>query len=300
VAGLFDTGGASLVVGPWSNVVDMTVERPLADLRVTAMAASDQSVRAGRAAVISTTVTNAGDGEAAASVTRLTLADGTLVGSAETPAIGPGQATTVTVTWNTRGLDGEHVITALADADGTVVEVDEENNEGTLRVTVRGNRVRNGSFEEPAPDGAGPSGWSASSSSAGTTGYEEDGTDGERSVSITGTGASVALGGVPAWTSDPIDVIPGETLSLVASVRATGMSSAPSVGLALLGPAGDLLRTLTVATVPRTTVGVVQVDEVVTVPAGVAQVRIVLAGFGPTDVRTSGTVVFDDIGLYAD
>jgi hypothetical protein len=26
----------------------------------------------------------------------------------------------------------------------------------------------------------------------------------------------------------------------------------------------------------------------------------VLAGFSPTDVRTAGTVTFDDIGLFAD
>jgi hypothetical protein len=78
------------------------------------------------------------------------------------------------------------------------------------------------------------------------------------------------------------------------------MSSAPTVGIALLGPAGDLLGTLTVAALPRTTDGVVELDEIVTVPSGVAWVRIVLAGFSPTDVRTGGTVVFDDIGLFGD
>jgi hypothetical protein len=30
----------------------------------------------------------------------------------------------------------------------------------------------------------------------------------------------------------------------------------------------------------------------------VAQVRVVLLGFGPTDLHTAGSVTFDDIGLF--
>jgi hypothetical protein len=36
----------------------------------------------------------------------------------------------------------------------------------------------------------------------------------------------------------------------------------------------------------------------VTLPPGVVQVRVVLFGFSPTDLRTAGTVTFDDIGLF--
>jgi hypothetical protein len=36
----------------------------------------------------------------------------------------------------------------------------------------------------------------------------------------------------------------------------------------------------------------------VTLPPGVAQVRVILLGFAATDTRTSGTVTFDDVGLY--
>jgi hypothetical protein len=31
----------------------------------------------------------------------------------------------------------------------------------------------------------------------------------------------------------------------------------------------------------------------------VAEVKVVLTGFAPTDTRTAGTVTFDDVGLYA-
>jgi hypothetical protein len=36
----------------------------------------------------------------------------------------------------------------------------------------------------------------------------------------------------------------------------------------------------------------------VTIPAGVASVRVSLSGFAPTDVATAGTVTFDDVGLF--
>jgi hypothetical protein len=105
---------------------------------------------------------------------------------------------------------------------------------------------------------------------------------------------------VPTWTSAPIAVTAGEVLSLRASVSTGGLSSAPSIGLAYLGPAGEVLDTVTVATAALRTDGFAVLDEVVTVPAGVAEVRVVLAGFGATDLRTRGTVTFDDIGLYAE
>jgi hypothetical protein len=36
------------------------------------------------------------------------------------------------------------------------------------------------------------------------------------------------------------------------------------------------------------------------VPEGVVEMRVVLAGFAPTDLRTRGTVTFDEVGLYAE
>jgi hypothetical protein len=302
VAGTFDTGGANPTLGPWSNVVDIVVDAPaaVADLQVTDMSAGNAKGRAGDKVTISATITNAGDAAAAASSTTFALEDGTAIGTAPTAALDPGGSATVSVTWDTRGVNGERVIVATADAAEAVDEEDEGNNEGRLSVTVRGNKVSNGSFEQANADGTAPADWTASSTKAGTTSYAEGGIEGERSVSITGTGASVAVHGLPRWTSAPIAVTSGEVLSLRASVRAEGLSSASSIGLAYLGPTGDLLKTVSVATAPLRTDGFAVLDKLVTIPAGVAEVRVVLAGFAATDLATRGTVTFDDVGLYAE
>jgi hypothetical protein len=48
-----------------------------------------------------------------------------------------------------------------------------------------------------------------------------------------------------------------------------------------------------------TTSGFAQLERAVTIPAGVAQIRVVLTGFAPTDTATRGTVTFDDVGVFA-
>ncbi len=52
--------------------------------------------------------------------------------------------------------------------------------------------------------------------------------------------------------------------------------------------------------VPNLTDGFSIVEESVSVPDGVEEVRLVLSGFSATDTRTSGTITFDDVGLYAE
>jgi hypothetical protein len=89
-------------------------------------------------------------------------------------------------------------------------------------------------------------------------------------------------------------------LTLTLDVSTAGSSSAPSVGLAYLGAAGQVLSSVTVLTAPLTSSGFAALEKTFTVPAGVASMRIVLAGFSPTDSRTRGTVTFDDIGLFGE
>lgn len=296
VAGLFDTGSSELAPGPYSNVVDITVEQPMPNLVVADMSASEGPNR--RTVTLSATVANEGSGAASASGTSFTLDDGTLVGTADTPALGAGETATVSVTWDTRGLNGTVIVTATADADTAVSESDEGDNTRELTVEVRGNKVRNQSFEDPNADASGPDAWTASSTDAGTAEWSEGGSDGEMAVSFSGTGGAVVLAGSPTWSSEPIAVTPGDTLTLDASVAVDGASSAPVVSLAYLGAAGDLLDTVTVLTAPHATDGFESLEATVTVPEGVAQVRVVLSGFAATDLATSGTVTFDDIGLF--
>jgi len=299
VAGLYGLA-SDLTLGPWSNVVDITVERPPADLRITSMTASNPRPRAGQAVTLSAVVTNSGDAASEASQTEFRLEDGAVIGVAGTPGIAPGTSVQVSVSWNTKGLSGEFTIVATADIADAVDEADEANNTGRLTVTIRGNKVQNSSFEEPNQAGTGPAAWSGSDSGAGTTSWSEGGTDGERSVTITGTGGSAAVSGVATWTSDPIAVDAGEVLTLTARVRVDGASSAPSVGVSFLGPTGELLQTVAVLSAPLRTDGFALLERTLTVPAGATELRVVLAGFAPTDVRTRGSVTFDEIGLFGE
>jgi hypothetical protein len=66
-----------------------------------------------------------------------------------------------------------------------------------------------------------------------------------------------------------------------------------------LGAAGQVLDTVKLITAPLATSGFATLEERVTIPAGVAEVKVVLTGFAPTDTSTAGTVTFDDVGLYA-
>jgi hypothetical protein len=278
-------------------------ERPaLPDLALTDadLTLSAERVRGGDEVTITAEVRNIGDAGATDVAVRFEV-DGEPLGDVQSIAtIEAGSSDTASVVWSTRQLNGEHTITVTADPDGAITELDEANNVAERTVTVRGNKVQNGSFEEASEDGSAPAAWSASSTDAGTTEYANGGSDGDRSVSISGTGGSVALSGLPSWTSEAIEVSAGEVLSLRGSVSTDGMSSAPSLGLAYLGPAGDLLQTVTVATAALRSDGFAVLDEVVTVPAGVTSVQVVLAGFALTDLQTQGTVTFDDIGLYAE
>lgn len=207
----------------------------------------------------------------------------------------------MSVQWDTRAVKGEHHINVTADRAGVVTESVETNNTGTLTVTVQGNKVKNGSFSQGSADGSAPESWSGSSTDAGTTSYSgSDGTDGSAAAASTGTGGNAALAGVPTWTSDPVAVTAGEALTLVASVSTNGVSSAPTVGLACLGPAGEVLQSVTLLTAPLRTDGFATLEKTVTIPAGVASVRVILAGCAPTDLATAGTVVFDDIGLFGE
>jgi len=275
-------------------------QRPLEpDLVVTSMRASNSRSREGQKVTVFATVENAGPLAAGPSQTEFRLDDGTLIGTAATASLAAGESVEVSVNWDTRSVSGQLRITAIADIGNVVDESNERNNSGTLTVTVRGNKVQNGSFEQSNAEGSGPEAWEGSSTGAGSSGYSDSGgSEGSTAVTITGTGGSVALAGMPTWTSAPIDVSPGETLSLRVSVSSTDLSSAPGVGLAYLGPAGELLNTVRLIELPLSTAGFTTLDRVVTIPAGVVQVRVVLFGFAASDLATAGTVVFDDVGLF--
>jgi hypothetical protein len=202
--------------------------------------------------------------------------------------------------WDTRNeTPGPHLITVEADAQGQVSEVSETNNERSETYSVQANQAGNGSFEDDDDDDDRPDRWSGSDTDAGTATWADGGSHGVKSVSLTGTGGSVATGGSPTWTSAPIDVTAGTLMDLQLSVLASGTSSPASAGLVYLGSVGNVLDRVTLLTAPLSTAGFTTLEQAVTIPAGVARVQVVLTGFAPTDLATAGTVTFDDVGLFA-
>jgi Subtilase family/CARDB len=255
--------------------------------------------REGDKVTVSATVTNSGTGAAPATTTEFLFDGQTVLGLRPTPALAPGESATVEVLLDTRGMKGEHAVQATADKADAADESNEDNNLGRLTFTVQGNKVKNPSFEQQSSEGSGPANWSATDTEAGQTSWSEGGSEGDRSASITGTGGSAVLGGLPAWTSDAIPVNAGETLDLVVSVRTLGASSAPTAGLVYLGALGQVLDTVTLISAPLATGGFQTLEQAATIPSGVAAVRVALTGFAATDAATAGTVTFDNVGLFA-
>jgi immune inhibitor A len=296
--GLTDTATVDVVITASSSpdlvVTDVTT------VQNTGAGGKNGKPKEGDKVTIRATIQNVGGTAAPASSTVFKLDQTALPGSpVATGTIAAGGSIQVDLLWDTRGVSGEHLIGVTADAGTAVAESNESNNAGTLHVTVRGNKVENGSFEQSNAAGTGPEAWSGSSTPSGTTGYSSTGgSEGSRAVTITGTRMSTVTGGIATWTSNPIPVAPGEVLDLRVLVSSQGMSSAPGVGLAYLGPAGEVLNTVRLLDVPLVTSGFATLEESVTLPPGVAQVKVVLLGFTPGDLRTTGTVTFDEVGLY--
>jgi hypothetical protein len=264
---------------------------------VTNIVASDRRGREGKDVRFTATIRNVGNAAASASQTRFRI-DGADVSTLSTPGLGPNQGTNVSITWDTKHRAGDHVLVVSADAANAVSELNEDDNDGTFNFTVQGNRIENGSFEESS-SGSSPAAWTGSNTGAGTATWTSGGSDGTHSVSLTGNGGSAALHGSPKWTSDPVSVVPGETVELVTNVRATALSSAPTANLVYLGALGEVLGTVRVLTAPLQTTGFATLESTVTIPAGVAQVRVTLTGFSVADAATAGTVTFDEVGLFS-
>jgi hypothetical protein len=273
---------------------------PKADLQVTNIVATSSRPKEGDRVTLTATVTNRGNLGAPASKTEFLLDGSSVLGLLDTAALAPGASVNVSIPWDTRGVKGEHVIRVTADRTALVAESNEGNNSASYSVTVQGNKVKNGSFEQSNSSGSGPEGWSGSSTGAGSATWSNGGSDGSRSAATTGNGGNAALAGAPSWTSDPIAVTAGEVLTLSLSIQSDAASSAPTAGLAFLGAAGNVLSTVNLITAPLTTAGFTKLQQTVTIPAGVTRVRVTLSGCSATDTRTSGTVKFDEVGLFGE
>jgi serine protease AprX len=268
-------------------------------IRLTGSDGPGNSFKQKETVTITATVANIGAATAGPSETEFLLDGTTVVGLVDTGSIAPNASREVSITWDTRHVPtGDHQLTVTADRNDEVVETTNANNSNSGNVTIRGNKVRNSSFEQDANADGAPDEWSSQNTGAGSAQSGQGGSDGATSAQTTGNGASSALHGSPTWTSAPIAVTPGTVLDFEASVNTTGLSSPAAAGLTYLNALGGVVGRVTLATAPLSTAGFDTLEQVVTIPAGVAQVRVVLTGFAATDLATAGTTSFDDVGLF--
>jgi hypothetical protein len=269
------------------------------DLRVTNASADNPQPKEGHTVVFTATVTNSGNSAAGPSKTEFLLDGTTVIGLVDTPAIPAGGSATVSKSMDTHQVRGQHQIRITADRNTQVAETNELNNTALLNIDIKGNKVQNSSFEDPNAQESGPASWNGSSTGAGSASWNTSGGSyGTHSVKLTGNGGNAAVHGSPVWTSDPIAVAVGQTLDLETAVKVVNSSTAATAGLIYLGPLGNVVDTVTLLTAPLSTSGFVTLTRSVTIPAGVANVRVVLKGFAATDTATQGTVTFDEVGLF--
>ncbi|MFW5474029.1 CARDB domain-containing protein [Knoellia sp. CPCC 206450] len=249
---------------------------------------------------LSVAVTNAGDAAAAGVVVE--LFDGsTSLGRTAPVDLAAGASTTVTKVWDTKGVQGDRALRAVVDPANAVKESNEADNSLSRTVTIRGNRVVNGSYEA-STSGTSPDAWTSS----GSTTYDGTGahaTDGQKAVGLTGglTGGS--------WSSAPVDVAAGSTYSLAMS--ATG--GAPAVSATFLDGAGKVVSKIASVdlVVSKIDESVSKIDESVSkisggavskisgslsVPAGAS--RVVLTTKAPATLPAGSTLWLDDVWVW--
>lgn len=198
--------------------------------------------------------------------------NGVLIGDstiAVVPAGGSGQAQ---ATWSTKHLKGDRTITVTADPANAIAEIVETNNSASETVEVRGNQVRNSSFETSS-NGTAPDDWSSS----GDTAYVQGGSDGERAV-------TAGPGGV--WISESIPVQAGATYEVAVDVSGAG----GTLVVEQLSSTGAVVASVS-ALLPSTGLFDTVTDSV-TIAAGASEVRIRLIG------GLVGTTTFDNVGLW--
>ncbi|MBI2914010.1 MAG: hypothetical protein HYY03_08830, partial [Chloroflexi bacterium] len=245
------------------------------DLRVSAeeIVFSQQKVKGGQVVAIAATVHN--DGSADADNVQVRFDDnGTPIGTPTIVSIPAGGLATVSVNWNTKGIKGTRTITVTADPANAIDESNEANNSAATTVSVKGNKVQNGSFEQSS-DGEKPDKWK----DEGNTHYKPGGSHGQRRVEAESDGS---------WTSEPIAVEAGKTYGV--SVDVTGASG--NLVVEQVTTAGAVVASLT-QLLPVSTDGIFQTAETfLTVAPGVTEVRIRLAA------PLTGVATFDNVWLW--
>jgi hypothetical protein len=254
------------------NALQWTRKYP--DLTLSGADISATSVK--NTATITAAIHNAGALAASGVAVRFAV-DGKQVGSDQTIASIPdGGMGTASVPWSlTKVSKGDHTVTVTVDPLDAIVESNEANNSASRTVTVKGNKVTNGSFESSS-NGSAPDAWTSS----GSTSYAGGGSDGSQSVSASAGGS---------WLSAPIAVEPGKSYGFAVDVSGAG----GTVSVQQLSALGTVLSTATQTLAGTGALGIFRTTlGDVTAAAGVSEVRIKLSA---SLVGMSG---FDDVWLW--
>ena len=200
------------------------------------------------------------------------LLDGTNVIGTSTPvSIAAGGTTNVSVAWNTKGVTGARAITAVVDPANTVAESNEADNRLTRTITVKGNKVTNGSFEAGSTQ---PDSWTSNGATYDTSGeHASDGSD------------AIGLRPLGSITSAAIPVEAGATYQLAAT---SVSGAAPKVSVSYLNAAGKVVGAVSSLSSGLT--------GSLTVPSGATDLKITLAA--PSNLLSGQTAWVDDIWLW--
>ena len=216
VAGVTSVGPAmtDITRGGTSFTLDASCFPPLPpDLQVTQIAAGNNKAREGDKVTITATVANTGESAASASKTEILLDGATVIGLVDTPEIPAGGSTRVERELGHQRREGGSHDSSGRRQGRSHRQIKRDEQRGDAERTVQGNKVQNGSFSR-ARAAAIRMRRTGSSTGAGNATWTAGGSDGSRSVSITGNGGNAGHSGWPSWTSAPNAVTAGEMLEL--------------------------------------------------------------------------------------
>lgn len=267
------------------NVINLDAQ---ADLSVANLVATQDRPKE---TVLTAAVANSGPSELNGVVVEFRDGD-TLLGRTAPTSVAGGATQDVSLIWDSRGVKGDRVITAVVDPDGSIPESNESNNELARTITVRGNKVTNGSFEQSST-GSAPDGWTGTGSGASYNQTGEHSTDGTDAVGIT---RSLTTDGT--WSSDAIKVTAGESYSLAMNMKPAATDLVPQLNVTYLDSTGSIVGApLTITTDGATTAKPLAIGRL-TVPTGVSQLRLTLGTATPSTLASPQTAWVDDIWMW--
>ena len=265
----------------------------LADLTVNSISFSPNAPREGQSVTITARVANVGY-RAASSIGVRFAVDGVVQSPDRSIAsLAPGASADVSIQWPSQGKPGTHTVVATVDPKNSIRESDEANNAATATFFVRGNKVRNSSFETTSTAAPSqPANWTPSGS--GTT-YDVTGGHAADGFAAAGIVTGALPGQAGKWTSDAISVVAGNYYDVSATVITGGTATHPQIVVTAAGAANGAVAPLLTLTqlVPAGTI--TELVGRVQIPAGVSAVFIELR----EELDQNLTVYYDKIGLYA-